>query len=252
MRSTRFRASISQRLLLLLTIIVNHGASDAESTAQDRINIYLRGDYRNAQPGIVTLNGVYDFVSEWGTLEIAARVGTFTNQPGIWSYKLEGITPEFWEGHRFAARVVKNDIYQPTGTSQDTRIAQRLMGVYRPFKGWNALKEASVNMDLGLAEQFSGVSGANVLPNGNGAFNLFPIWALKLDLPSPERGRHYVLSYSNFDIFDPYPASQPFIQLEFKQEIDAVTYYTYMRYRWDYTVDRFYSLYLTFGAEIPN
>lgn len=225
---------------------------NAEMAEEDRLTIYLRGDYRNAAPGIVTLNGVYDFNTAWGTLEAAARIGTFTNQPGLWSYKIEGITREFWGDHRLALRIVKNNYYPSTGSEQDTRIAQRLMGVYHPFGFYDPMKSVTLDLDIGMAEDFMGSKGASILPNGNGNLNLVPLWSLKFNLPSEAQTRRYLVSYSNFDIFDPYPASQPFLQFEVQQKINTVTYYSYIRYRWDYSIERFYSLYLTFGLEMPN
>lgn len=237
-------------LVWMLLPVSQHLMADAQ--LQDRMILYLRGDIRNAEPDIVTVNGVYDLNTQWGTLETALRAGTYTNQPGLWSYKIEGITPEFWGNHRLALRVVKNNDYPSTGSVQDTRVAQRVMGAYQPFASLDALSSLSVHLDAGVAENFTGAHGATLLPNGQGALNILPIWAVKLGWPSVVPDRKYVLSWSNFDIFDPYPASQPFLQFEVQQEVEKVMYYGYVRYRWDDTVDQFYALYLTLGLELPN
>lgn len=224
----------------------------AEIEQQDLMTLYLRGDLRNAQPGILTANGVYDFNTAWGTVEAAARVGTFTNQPGLWSYKLEGISPEFFGNHRLALRVVKNNYYESSGSSQDTMVAQRITGSYQPFGSFPFLKETSLDMSAGIAEDFVGAKGANVLPNGHGSLSLVPLWLLKLGFLEQGAHRRYLLSYGNFDIFDPYPASQPYVQMEVQQKLGEINYYSYVRYRWEDSMDRFYSLYLTLGMELPR
>ena len=218
----------------------------------DQISIYFRTDIRNAQSNILTLNGVYALNTRWGTLEAAARVGSFGDQYGLWSYKLEGISPTFMGQHRVAVRVVKNSDYPSNLDGQNTRFAERIMGSYLPFDSLEVFKDLAVHIDLGTAQNFAAKPGATVLPNFGGALNLLPIWALKLDIPEHGTTRSYQLSYSNFDVFDPYPASQPFIQAEVSQKFDSVTYYSYVRYRWDYDVTQFYSLYLAIGATFPN
>jgi hypothetical protein len=114
------------------------------------------------------------------------------------------------------------------------------------------LSALDVDLETGLAQNFMNAPGTNVLPNGNGALNLVPIWALKVKIPQDGTRRHFSLSYSNFDVFDPYPASQPFLQAEISDEIDETRVYGYVRYRWDYAITNFYSLYVALGLELPH
>jgi hypothetical protein len=148
--------------------------------------------------------------------------------------------------------VVKNSDYPSNVAGQNTRFAERIMGSYLPFEHMDFFQEIGVHLDLGTAQNYAAKPGATVLPNFGGSLNVLPIWALKIDIPETGTTRSYQLSYSNFDVFDPYPASQPFLQAEVAQKFDRVTYYSYVRYRWDYEVTQFYSLYLAFGATFPN
>jgi len=247
-REARFVA----RAIFICLLLLSSMTLKAASAQQDQVTVYLRGDIKNAKPSIATINGVYDLNTAWGTLESAARVGTYSDQFGTWGYKLEALTPEFSGKHRFAVRVVKDNDYQQSGTTQSTYFAERFIGSYKPLASSGFMEDAGVNLELGTAQSFMNAAGNNVLPKTFGSMNLIPLWALKLKLPETGTTRHYVLSYSDFDVFDPYPASQPFVQAEVTQKLNQVTYYSYVRYRWDYSVTQFYSLYLAIGAEFPN
>ena len=125
-RVVRFVARALFNCLLLLSST----PLKAASAQQDQVTVYLRGDIKNAKPSIATINGVYDLNTEWGTLESAARVGTYSDQFGTWGYKLEALTPEFSGKHRFAVRVVKDNDYQQSGTTQSTYFAERFLGSF--------------------------------------------------------------------------------------------------------------------------
>ena len=228
-----FTQTFIKGILLILGVSLPLPAAHSDPKTSDQVTVYFRTDLRNAQSNILTLNGVYDLNTRWGTLETAARVGSFGDQYGLWSYKLEGISPSFWGHHRVAARIVKNSDYPSNVSGQNTRFAERILGSYHPFEMLDLFKDVGVHVDLGTAQNFAAKPGATVLPNMRGSLNLLPIWALKLDIPESGTARSYQLSYSNFDVFDPY-------------------YYSYVRYRWDYEVTQFYSLYLAFGATFPN
>lgn len=212
---------------------------------------YLRGDLVNGLPDIVTINGVQTFNDAWGSVEIAGRTGLQGAQFGLWSYKIEYLSPVFLGQHRATFRVVKNDFYSSQGTQQDTRYAQRLTSLYRPFEAIEGLRDSRLAMDLGVAENLAEVSGANVLPAVSGPVTVLPLWALRYTLPDLG-GLDYTVSYSNFDVFDPYPASQPYLQLEGSRKVEGIEYFGYLRYRWDYSIDHFYSLYLAVGLTLPD
>lgn len=239
-------------IALTLGVSLPLPAAHSDPKTSDQVTVYFRTDLRNAQSNILTLNGVYDLNTRWGTVETAARIGSFGDQFGLWSYKLEGISPTFLGKHRLAARVVKNSDYPSNLAGQNTRFAERIMGSYLPFENMDLLQDIGLHLDLGTAQNYADKAGATVLPNFGGSLNVLPIWALKIDIPESGTARSYQLSYSNFDVFDPYPASQPFLQAEVAQKFDSVTYYSYVRYRWDYEVTQFYSLYLAIGATFPN
>lgn len=222
----------------------------AESPEADRYTFYLRSDFRHQASNVVTMNWVHALNTRWGTLETAARVGEIGGDSGTWGYKIEGLSPRFRGNHRIAIRVVKNGYYLNSGTSGDTRIAERLLGAYRPFERMGLLSDFDVLADVGMAQIFMEDHGATLLPNGDGKLNLLPVWALKLKVPETGTKRAYLMTYSNFDVFDPYPASQPFLQAEVTQKVDDITYFSYVRYRWNYSIENFYSLYFAVGAEL--
>lgn len=221
------------------------------SVETNRFTAYLRGDFVSQAADLVTINGVYDFNSRYGSLEVAARTGLEGGDFGLWSYKLEYLTPWFWDHHRLSVRVVKNASYTSQGSSSNTRYAQRLSGVYHPLESLDRFKDVRLGLDLGAAQLLSTVEGAQVLPSTQGSFSLQPMWALRAIIPL-SGDREVNLSYSNFDVFDPDPASQPFLQLEGRQTVDGIDWYSYVRYRWNQSIDQFYSLYLTVGLSIPE
>jgi hypothetical protein len=247
-----WRISIHFLIFSILSLCAVSPGGMAEVDEQDKITMYLRGDIRNHQPYIVTLNGAYDWNHPWGTLIFGSRVGTTGGQFGSWSYKLEALTPEFLGTHRLSVRMVKNNYPGPSPSSQDTRYVERFQGSYLPFEAFEPIQKVGLTIEGGTAQIFSNTPGTNVLPNAHGAMNVLPIWALKVKIPTETSGRRYDFSYSNFDVFDPYPASQPFLQAEASQQMDEMRLYSYIRYRWDYSITNFYSLYFAIGAELPN
>jgi hypothetical protein len=64
--------------------------------------------------------------------------------------------------------------------------------------------------------------------------------------------KRLTLSFSNFDVFDPYPINQPFLQIETDQTLDDYRVFGYIRYRWNNSISQLYALYLALGVEIPN
>lgn len=237
-------------LIVLLSLAADVTASD-HSGDTNRFTAYLRGDFVSGAQDIVTINGVYDANSPFGAIEVAARTGLQGGDYGLWSYKLEYLTPWFWDHHRVSFRVVNNASYSSQGSQGDTRYAQRLSGVYHPLVGMDRFRDFRLGLDLGVAELLSTRAGAKVLPSLGGSVSIQPMWALRGVMPL-SADQEISLSYSNFDVFDPDPASQPFLQLEGRQTVDGIDWYSYVRYRWNQSIDQFYSLYLTVGLTIPE
>ena len=228
---------------------MGHAAGDIGQV--DTITVYLRGDFRATTPNIVTLNGLYDLATPWADLQVGARVGESASELGGWSYKFAATSKEFLGNYRASFQLVKNNIYVPV-TGQSSIYMERVMGTFNPFE-WNELLSAvEVTAESGVSELFWTQTGTNILPNTHGHQNLIPLFALRLNIPQSNLGREYSFTFGNFDIFDPYPASQPYVQFEGSQIVAGNKLFSYIRYRWDTATNQFFSLYLTLGVEIPN
>ena len=236
---------------LALICLLLPGTANVFAEEPDRLTLYFRGDLREDSSNIVTLNGLHDLVYSWGEFEYAARVGLIDGKHALWSYKLEALSRRFLDNHRVAVRLVKNNYHQERA-SQDTRLAERIIGSYPPFSDAGILDPIQIDIELGVAQNFMGGHGSNVLPNGKGALNVVPMYALRVQVPVEQDTRAYIFTFADFDIFDPYPATQPFVQAEVTQKIETTKLFAYVRYRWDYAAADFYGLYLSIGAEFPN
>lgn len=244
------RALVLARPFFLMALIQNSNADLAET---DKVTLYLRKDIRANVPDLLTLNGLYDFrlPSGFGVVQAGARIGESASQLGTWAYKIEWISPSFGDHFKASAKLVKNNSYVPN-LSQDTIFVERIISNFKPFDGFSVLNDVGIGAESGVAQVFTLQGRTNVLPNTWGSQAVIPVYALKANIIQPETKREYSFMFANFDIFDPYPSSQPFVQLEGVQEINRNKYYGYVRYRWNTETGQFHSLYLTLGMELPN
>lgn len=243
-----------ERLILagcLLLIGVFHPGGAEHAPGADKVTLYLRDDIRTNLPDLVTLNALYDFHSPMGVIQAGGRVGESASQLGTWAYKFEWISPSFWDHFKGSAKLVKNNSYEPNLT-QDTMFVERIISRFKPFQRGFFLEGVGIGVESGVAQIFTRLGSTNVLPNTRGTQNVVPIYGLKFNIEDSEHHREYTFTFANFDIFDPYPSSTPFVQVEGMQEISQINYYAYVRYRWDTATEQFHSLYLTVGMEVPN
>jgi len=247
----RLNNQILVTVMLALWIGAMQPGMADQTAGTDKVTLYLREDIRANQPNLLTLNGLYDFYLPLGVIQAGGRVGESASQVGTWAYKIEWISPKFWDHFKGSAKLVKNNNYVPDVT-QDTIFVERIISSFKPFQGWFLLDDVGVGAESGVAQIFTRQGSTNVLPNTWGTQNVVPVYALKFTRDDPEGKRAYSFMFANFDIFDPYPSSQPFVQLEGSQEISRITYYAYVRYRWDTATEQFHSLYLTVGMDFPN
>lgn len=225
----------------------------AECAETDKVTLYLRHDIKANAPDLLTLNGLYDFhlTNGFGAIQVGARVGESASRLGTWAYKVEWISPSFGDHFKASAKLVKNNDYVPN-LLQDTIFVERIISSFKPFAGLKLLNDIGIGAESGVAQVFTHPGSTNVLPNTWGSQAVIPVYALKANVVDSEAKREYSFMFANFDIFDPYPSSQPFVQLEGVQEINQNKYYAYLRYRWDTETAKFYSLYLTLGMEFAN
>jgi hypothetical protein len=222
-----------------------------ESGSPNKVTLYLRETVHEYSPNLLTLNGLYDYQAPWMTLQFGARVGESQGKLGAWSYKLELTSQNLLDHYRASVRLVKNDGYVPRSSS-NTMIVEKFAGSFKPFEDFELLNKLSIDTETGLAETFSSTTGSTVLPSTNGPEKLIPLFALRLNYHANAIHEIYSFTFSNFDVFDPYPTSQPFFQIEINQKLDNYNVLGYVRYRWDNSISQLYALYIALGLETPE
>ena len=219
--------------------------------AGDSFVFYPRLVMRNNSANLLSFNGLYKQYASWATIQYGARI--VENDGGLsqWSYKLELGSQPVLDKYGASLRLLKNDNYSP-GITQETVMMERLTGSHNLSEDFEMLKAFSIDGELGLAQKFSNAAARKIIPDFSGSLNVIPLFMLKANYHLETRGQTYSFIFGDFDVFDAYPASQPFLQVELEQKQNDWRYFGYIRYRWDNSISQFYSLYLALGVEIPN
>jgi hypothetical protein len=236
-------------VLLLMATVINAHAE--ENSATDSFVFYPRYIIRNNNANLLSFNGLYKQYTSWTTIQYGARIVKSDGGLSQWSYKLELISQPVLDKYRASLRLLKNDIYS-SGVTQETVMMERLTGSHNLSENFEALKEFSIDGELGLAQKISNTAARKIIPDFSGSLNVIPLFMLKANYHLETCGQTYSFVFGDFDVFDAYPASQPFLQVELEQKQNDWKYFGYIRYRWENSISRFYSLYLAVGVEIPN
>lgn len=228
--------------VLLGTVV---SSDRAARTNPDAFTLYAREVISPRGPDFLDFTGLYDSTYfRWMTIQGGLRVSESEQRLGRWGYKLELTSGAFLSYFKASVRLTRLNDYVPDATRR-TFLMQRLLGDFQPFE------EVTLRTSLGLAEFYTSTGGSTVLPVPGGVPTLTPIVGLTLTYHDEPAARAYSLTYANFDVFDPYPIDQPFVQIEADQDVDGWRLFGYARYRWSHQFQNFHSLYLSLGVVIP-
>ncbi|WP_194270174.1 hypothetical protein [Candidatus Methylospira mobilis] len=211
---------------------------------------YPREVIRKNSPDLLAFAGLYNYHASLATIQFGARIGVSEGNVAQWDYKLELTSKSFMDNYKASLRLLKKNNYTSNST-RDTILIERLAGSFDPFKKLDSLERLSIDSELGLSQTFSSTAGSAILPGTSGNLTLTPLFALRLNYRPDSLQQTHSFAFSNFDVFDPYPMNQPFLQIETVQALDNCRVFGYIRYRWDNSISQFYALYLTIGVEIP-
>jgi hypothetical protein len=238
-------------LLAFLLAITSISACAEKRDDTDEFIFYPREVIHPTSPNVLDFTGFYNYHAPWMTTQFGARIAVSEGNFAQWSYKLELTSKNFMDHYKASLRLVKRNAYTPS-VSQDTMLIEHFSGSFDPFENLHCLDKLSINAELGLSQTFSSTTGSAILPSASGNQTLIPLFALKLNYRLESMKQIHSLSFSNFDVFDPYPINQPFLQIETDQTLDDYRVFGYIRYRWNNSISQLYALYLALGVEIPN
>jgi hypothetical protein len=234
---------------LLITVAPDINADG--NVAGDNFVFYPRLVIRNNSANLLSFNGLYRQYTSWAAIEYGARIVESDGGLSQWSYKLELTSQPVLDKYRASLRLLKNDIYA-SAITQETVMIERLTGSHDLSEDFEVLKGFSIDGELGLAQKISNAATRKIIPDFSGSLNVIPLFMLKANYRLETSGQTYSFILGDFDVFDAYPASQPFLQVELAQKQNDWRYFGYIRYRWENSISQFYSLYLAVGVEIPN